>query len=137
MCIRDRSIGKAEVLYKGKDLAIFAFGSMVHPSLGAAEELNATLVNLRFAKPLDKKIITALAKKYGRIVIVEEGILEGGVGRAILELLEKEGLRNIKIKCIGLPNKFLEHGSRSILLSKYGLTSQGILKTIRKWLKSA
>ena len=131
------SIGKAEVLYKGKDLAIFAFGSMVHPSLDAAEKLNATLVNLRFAKPLDKKIITTLAKEYGKIVIVEEGILEGGVGRAILELLEKEGLRNIKIKCIGLPDKFLEHGSRSILLSKYGLTSQGILKTIRKWLKSA
>jgi len=131
------SLGKAEVLYKGKDLAIFAFGSMVHPSLGAAEKLNATLVNLRFAKPLDKKIITTLAKEYGRIVIVEEGILEGGVGRAILELLEKEGLRNIKIKCIGLPNKFLEHGSRNILLSKYGLTSQGILKTIRRWLKSA
>ncbi len=131
------SIGKAEVLYKGKDLAIFAFGSMVHPSLGAAEELNATLVNLRFAKPLDKKIITTLAKEYGKIVIVEEGILEGGVGRAILELLEEEGLRNIKIKCIGLPDKFLEHGSRSILLSKYGLTSQGILKTIRRWLKSA
>ena len=131
------SIGKAEVLYKGKDLAIFALGSMVHPSLEAAEELNATLVNLRFAKPLDKKIITTLAKEYGKIVIVEEGILEGGVGRAILELLEKEGLRNIKIKCIGLPNKFLEHGSRNILLSKYGLTSQGILKTIRRWLKSA
>jgi len=131
------SIGKAEVLYKGKNLAIFALGSMVHPSLEAAEELNATLVNLRFAKPLDKKIITTLAKEYGKIVIVEEGILEGGVGRAILELLEKEGLRNIKIKCIGLPDKFLEHGSRSILLSKYGLTSQGILKTIRRWLKSA
>ena len=131
------SIGKAEVLYKGKNLAIFALGSMVYPSLDVAEKLNATLVNLRFAKPLDKKIITTLAKEYGKIVIVEEGILEGGVGRAILELLEKEGLRNIKIKCIGLPDKFLEHGSRSILLSKYGLTSQGILKTIRRWLKSA
>ncbi len=131
------SVGKAEVLYKGKDLAIFAFGSMVHPSLGAAEELNATLVNLRFAKPLDKKIITTLARECGKIVIVEEGTLEGGVGRAILELLEKEGLRDIKIKCIGLPDKFLEHGSRSILLSKYGLTSQGILKTIKRWLESA
>jgi len=110
---------------------------MVYPSLGAAEKLNATLVNLRFAKPLDKKIITTLAKECDRIIIVEEGMLEGGIGRRVLELLEEEGLRNIKVKCIGLPDKFLEHGSRNILLSKYGLTSQGILKAIRRWLKNA
>ncbi len=102
-----------------------------------AEELNAYLVNLRFAKPLDRETITTLAKECGRIVTVEEGILGGGVGRAILELLEEEGLSNIKIKCLGLPDEFLEHGPRSILLSKYGLTSQGILKSIKRWLKSA
>lgn len=130
-------IGKAEILRKGKGLAIFALGSMVYPSLEAARKLNATLINLRFAKPLDKKTITTLTKECDRIVIVEEGVLGGGVGRAILELLEEEGLSNIKVKCIGFPDKFLEHGSRSILLSKYGLTSQGILKTIRRWLKSA
>ncbi len=135
--LKSLRIGKAEILRKGEGLAIFALGSMVYPALEVAEELDATLVNLRFAKPLDKKIITTLTKECGRIVIVEEGILEGGVGTRVLELLEEEGLSNIKIKCIGLPDKFLEHGSRSILLSKYGLTSRGILKTVRRWLKSA
>jgi 1-deoxy-D-xylulose-5-phosphate synthase len=130
------SIGKAEVLHKGKDLAIFALGSTVYPALKVAEELNAYLVNLRFAKPLDKKIITTLARKCGKIIIIEEGILEGGVGTRILEILKEEGLSNMKAKCIGLPDRFLEHGPRNILLSKYGLTSQGILKTTKRWLKS-
>ncbi len=135
--LKSLRIGKAEVLRKGKDLVIFALGSLVYPALEVAEKLDATLVNLRFAKPLDKKIITTLARECDRIVIVEEGILEGGVGTRVLKLLEEEGLGNIKVKCIGLPDKFLEHGPRHILLSKYGLTSQGILKTIRRWLKSA
>ncbi|MBU4311010.1 1-deoxy-D-xylulose-5-phosphate synthase [bacterium] len=135
--LRVLPIGRAEILRRGEGLAIFALGSTVYPALEVAEKLDATLVNLRFAKPLDKKIITTLARECGRIVIVEEGTLEGGVGTRVLELLEEEGLGNIKVRCIGLPDKFLEHGPRNILLSKYGLTSRGILKTIKKWLKSA
>jgi 1-deoxy-D-xylulose-5-phosphate synthase len=130
-------IGKAELLHEGADLVILALGSMVYPSLAAAKKLDATLVNLRFMKPLDKKLIVTLAKKYDKMVIVEEGILGKGVGAGILELLEEERLNDIvKVLRIGLPDKFLEHGARRLLLAKYGLDMTGILKSIRRWLKS-
>lgn len=134
-------IGKAEVLKEGKDLVIIAIGSMVHPSFEAAEilekeGLDAGIVNARFIKPLDRNLILNFGKKISKIVTVEENSLEGGFGSAVLEFLEKENLSGkVVLKRIGLPDKFIEHGAREILLKECGLDAQGIAKTIRNWIK--
>lgn len=109
---------------------------MVHPSIEAAKLLEkdgiaATVFNARFVKPLDKKAIIHLAKEIDRIVTVEEGVLEGGFGSAVAELLADEGIV-IPIQRIGLPDKFIEQGKRQELLEIYGLTADKLCLTISK-----
>jgi len=133
--IKPLKIGKAEVLKDGDDLAIIAIGNMVSPSLEAANVLSqkgieASVVNARFIKPLDRNLITKLALKTNRIVTVEENVLMGGFGSAVLEILEEEGIDNVQLKRIGIPDEFVEHGSPKLLREKYGLDADGILKTI-------
>ena len=121
-------LGKAEVLKTGKDIAIVALGCMVLPSLGAAEILekegiSVTVVNARFVRPLDIDLLRTLKAKF--IFTVEDGVAEGGFGSAVQEALGEH------IHRLGLPLQFIAHGKRDILLEKYGLTSQGIAKSIK------
>jgi len=125
-------IGKAEILKEGNDLQILAIGSMVYPSLNAAatlekEGLSVGVVNCRFVKPLDKGLVDIVSPS-GRVLVVEENIRQGGFGAAILELFNDMGLKNILVKRIGLPDKFVEHGPQDILREKYGLDSAGIMR---------
>ena len=125
-------IGEAEIVREGEDLVIFAFGSMVYPSLDAAlmlekEGLKAGVVNCRFAKPLDRKLLE-IASAYGRVLVVEENTREGGFGSAILEFFNDEGLDDVRVRRMGLPDEFVEQGSPAELKKKYGLDSSGIFK---------
>ncbi len=134
-------IGEAEVLREGKDLAIFALGSMVYPSLDAAEMLageglNAGVINCRFAKPLDRKLLE-IASACGRVLVVEENTRSGGFGSAILEFFNDEGLDNVRVSRMGLPDKFVEQGSPAELKKKYGLDSSGIFKEAKDFCQRA
>ena len=115
-------IGKAEVLREGKDVVIWAIGSMVQSALKAAEKLaeqgiGAGVVNMRVAKPLDEELLVAHAKTYGKIVTLEEGVLAGGVGSAVLEALnEAKLLQTSQVLTLGLPDEFVLHGDKKLLL---------------------
>src|SRR3954464_11900322 len=125
-------IGKAEVLREGSDIAIMAYGSMVHPALEAAEKLaaeniSANVVNARFVKPLDAETILALASRHRNIITVEEAYLAGGFGSAIVELLEANDLlENISVHRMGVADEIVTHGDPKTLLAKYGLNADGI-----------
>jgi 1-deoxy-D-xylulose-5-phosphate synthase len=87
-------------------------------------------VNARFVKPLDIELILGLARKTRKIVTVEENVLQGGFGSAVLELLQTHGLDHVNVRCIGLPDEYIEHGPQSILRHKYGLDAEGIEKVV-------
>jgi len=129
-------VGQGEILRDGKDLAILAIGSTVYPSLNAAEQLSidgidCAVVNARFVKPLDSKLILNLAAKTKKLLTVEENSSCGGFSGAVLELLSRAELKNIKVRSLGLPDKFIEHGSQEMLRSKVNLDSAGIIRTIK------
>ncbi len=131
-------IGKAEILKEGNDLQILAIGNMVYPSLDAAatlekEGLSVGVVNCRFVKPLDEGLVDIVSSS-GRVLVVEENIRQGGFGGAILELFNDLGLKNMSVKRIGLPDKFVEHGPQDILREKCGLDSAGIMREARNLL---
>jgi 1-deoxy-D-xylulose-5-phosphate synthase len=125
-------IGKGEVKRQGGKVAILAWGSMVAPALEAGAQLNATVVNMRFVKPLDEQLILNLAKTHDTIVTVEENVLTGGAGSAVNNLLHKHKILRHTLN-IGLPDNFVEQGTREELLSLCGLDQQGILKQIREF----
>ena len=128
-------IGKAEVLREGKNIAILAFGAMVDRCKKAAEKLGATLVNMRFIKPLDESLLLNLTKTHQCFITVEDNVIAGGAGSAVNEfLLSKKA--EINIKNIGLPNEFLSHGSRDEILSEVGLDEDGILNAVSQFIKS-
>ena len=137
--LKEIPIGKAELLREGEEVLILAIGNMVYPSLRAAETLAAeglsvAVVNARFVKPLDEELILKLAPKVDLVVTVEENALHGGFGAGVLELLSREDVL-VPVKCIGLPDKFIEHGSPQVLREKYGLTAEAIAKNIKSWLE--
>jgi len=128
-------LGKSEILQEGKHLAIFALGSMVNVSIKAAELLSkggihATVVNARFVKPLDGELIENLTKKFKKFVTVEEGVISGGFGSAVLEFIDRENIKGVELKAIGLPDEFIEHGKREELIRKYNLTPEGIASVV-------
>jgi len=128
-------IGESEILREGNDLLIIALGSMVSPSIEAAtilqdEGLSVGVVNCRFVKPLDKSLAEQV-RAVGKVLVVEENIRQGGLGSALLELLNDRDMRNARFKRIGLPDKFVEHGPLALLREKYGLDKSGILKEAR------
>ncbi len=123
-------IGKAELKRQGKKVAILAFGSMVHPSLLAAEALDATVVNMRFIKPLDTELIKEIAASHDAFVTVEEGCTMGGAGSAVAEALAEAGLAK-PVLILGLPDKFVDHGDPALLLAQCGLNAEGIEASIR------
>ncbi len=130
-------VGRAEMLRAGTDLAILALGSMVYPALEAAKALaslgvEAAVVNARFVKPLDGDLLKSLALNFNRLVTVEEGVLAGGFGSAVMELLEARGLNYFTLKRLGLPDEFVEHGDRSFFLKQYNLDAAGIISVIQR-----
>jgi 1-deoxy-D-xylulose-5-phosphate synthase len=131
--LKELPIGKAEVLERGKDMAILAIGSTVRPALRAASMLRArsitvTVVNARFVKPLDGDLIASLAEETKCFLTVEENALQAGFGSAVLELLEEKHLTGITCKRLGIPDTFVEHGSQEILRHKYGIDAEGIFQ---------
>jgi 1-deoxy-D-xylulose-5-phosphate synthase len=135
---RQLEIGKGEILRDGGEIAIIAYGSMVHPSLIAAENLakeqiETTVVNARFVKPLDAPLLLALARTKRLIVTVEEHYLAGGFGSAVLELLEENGLQDkVRFVRMGVPDRLITHGDAKLLLAKYGLDSDGIYNRVKE-----
>jgi len=134
-------IGTWERLKGGKDLAILAVGSMVYPALQASAELkregiNAEVVNARFVKPLDEKMLLSVLKRFDRIISVEENSLSGGFGSAVMEFAESHDVNGSVIKRMGIPDKFIEHGSRGQLLGDLGLDGDGIVRMAKKILES-
>ncbi len=126
-------LGKAELLVHGDDVVIFAIGHSVLESCKAArklaetENLSATVVNCRFVKPLDKELVISLVRRIPRVITVEEGVLSGGFGSAVIECLADAEIAGYRIKRIGIDDTFLEHGEKSILRAKYGLDADGIV----------
>ncbi|MFN7473598.1 MAG: 1-deoxy-D-xylulose-5-phosphate synthase [Burkholderiales bacterium] len=114
-------------------VAILAFGSMVKPSTDAAEELNATVANMRFVKPLDDELVFKLATTHDLIVTVEENVVMGGAGSAVAESLSAQNL-TLPMLHLGLPDHFVEHGDPGVLLADCGLTRDGIVTSVKKWL---
>lgn len=125
-------IGRGEVLREGADASIIAYGSMVYPSLAAADILAARgikvqVINARFVKPLDAELILKAATDHEAIITVEEGYLAGGFGSAVVELLEENGLLDsIKVARLGVPDEIVTHGDQKVLLGQYGLDAEGI-----------
>jgi 1-deoxy-D-xylulose-5-phosphate synthase len=131
------SIGKGEILREGKDCLLLAIGSMVPVAFKAAEMLahegiETAVINARFVKPLDKELICKMAKKTGKILTIEENVLAGGFGSAVLEMLDKEHLlKKIQIARIGIPDVFSPSGPQEKIRSLYNLDPNGVAKVCR------
>ena len=125
-------IGKAEIRHQGGRIAVLAFGSMVAPALEAGKPLGATVVNMRFVKPLDATLILELAKSHELFVTVEENVIAGGAGSAVNDFLQAQKIL-MPVLNLGLPDAFVEQGAREELLALCGLDSQGILQSIEKF----
>jgi 1-deoxy-D-xylulose-5-phosphate synthase len=132
-------VGKGEVLVDGRDLLLVPVGSMVYRACEAARQLReegieAAVVNPRFIKPLDSALLCSMAQGIGRVVTIEENILAGGFGSAVIELFQERGLSHVKVLRIGIPDQFLDHGPQGVLREKCGLGLQGILERARSFL---
>jgi len=139
--LKSLEVGKGEILAEGGDLCIVAIGSTVYPALEAARVLkgkgiNAGVVNARFVKPLDAELIKGVAAATGRIMTVEENALQGGFGSAVLEMLYESGMQNIKVKRLGIPDRYIEHGSQAQLRKDLGIDAEGIAAAAVEFLKS-
>ena len=128
-------IGKSELIKDGNNAAILTIGPTLYLAEEALKEVNANiaLVNSRFVKPLDEKLISELAKKTKNIITIEENCLNCGFGSAVLELLNKHNIK-ANVKRIGIPDKFIEHGSTDLLKKEIGLSKENIIKTINSLL---
>ncbi|MBX3609979.1 MAG: 1-deoxy-D-xylulose-5-phosphate synthase [Hydrogenophaga sp.] len=123
--------GKGELRRKGRGVAILAFGTLLYPSLAAAERLGVSVANMRWAKPLDIELLREMAASHAAIVTVEEGCVMGGAGSAVMEALQAEGL-TLPVLSLGLPDVFIEHGDPAQLLSLQGLDAEGIERSVRE-----
>ena len=123
--------GKGEVCRQGKRIAILAFGTLLHPALAAAEKLGATVVNMRWVKPLDVALLLDVAARHEGLVTVEDAAVLGGAGSAVAEALQVAGIQ-IPLLMLGLPDKFIEHGDPVKLMAMQGLDAAGILASIDK-----
>ncbi|OGP86812.1 MAG: 1-deoxy-D-xylulose-5-phosphate synthase [Deltaproteobacteria bacterium RBG_16_48_10] len=128
-------IGKGELLKEGEDVLILAIGSTVFPALRAAERLeeggiHPAVINSRFLKPLDEELLCHWARKTGRVLTVEENVVQGGFGSAVLELFQERGLISIKVRRLGIPDCFVENGPQSFLRAKYGIDENSIVQEV-------
>ena len=120
-------IGKANIIRNGKDIAIFAFGNMLEPSIKAGNELGATVIDMRFIKPLDEDLIIKIANTNKKLISIEDNTVTGGAGSAINELLQREKIRT-PLSILGVPDRITEHGSQNELYELYGLDAMHIVK---------
>ena len=123
-------IGKGELRREGRRVAILAFGSMLAPALAAAEQLDATVVNMRFIKPLDAELVLRLAREHELLVTVEENTIQGGAGSAVAECLQLHGVA-IPLLQLGLPDRFIEQGEHAQMLADCGLNAKGLAAAIK------
>ena len=134
-------VGKAEILRSGENLLILAIGNRVHPALEAADVMedsgiSATVVNARFVRPLDAELILPLAERIEKVITVEDGVLMGGFGSAILEMFADYGLTKIQVKRIGIPDQFIDHGDVNALYHLCGCDADGIVRESSKLAKA-
>jgi 1-deoxy-D-xylulose-5-phosphate synthase len=125
-------IGQSEIKRQGQRVAILAFGTMLAAALEAAEELNATVVNMRFVKPLDQSVIADMANQHELLVTIEENAILGGAGSAVVEYLVHSD-NHTQVKVLGLPDKFLDHGEQKQMLADCGLDAKGIIDTVNSY----
>ena len=128
-------VGKAEVLKRGDDVALFAIGNTVTTAMLVSDILQklgieCSVVNARYVKPLDEETLLDIAGITGKVLTIEENTLEGGFGSAVLQLIARSELNDITVKCMGLPDEFIEHGTQTLLRSKYGLDAEGVVKKV-------
>jgi 1-deoxy-D-xylulose-5-phosphate synthase len=131
--------GKGEVLDRGSDLLLLPVGSMVYQACEAARQLRGegirvTVINPRFIKPLDSSLLCDFARKIGRIVTIEENVLAGGFGSAVIEMLNERGLSDINVHRLGIPDHFIEHGPQGVLRERWGLDHKGIAARVRSFI---
>ena len=131
--MRALPVGKAELRRRGKKLAILGFGALVESARVTADALDATLVNMRFVKPLDTELLVQLAGSHAAFVTLEDNAIAGGAGSAVVEFLAASGIE-LPVLNLGLPDAFLEHGSREECLKMAGLDAEGIQKSVTDWL---
>jgi len=124
--IEQIEIGKAEVIRRGSDIAILAFGTMLEAAFDAGKKINATVVDMRFIKPLDEALLIELANDHAHFISIEDNAINGGAGSAISEFLHNQNL-SISLKILGLPDQFTEQGSQTELYRLYGLDADGII----------
>jgi 1-deoxy-D-xylulose-5-phosphate synthase len=129
-----QEIGKATIKRNGQHTVILNFGTLLTSANLAAEELDATLVDMRFVKPLDEVLITEMAAEHKLIVTLEENAVLGGAGAAVSEYLNEKGI-NLPVLHLGLPDQFIDHGNHGQMLAECGLDSQGIIQSIRQRIK--
>jgi 1-deoxy-D-xylulose-5-phosphate synthase len=122
--------GKGEWALRGRGVAILAFGTLLHPALVAAQALGVSVINMRWAKPLDIELLREVAAQHQALVTLEEGCILGGAGSAVMEALHMEGL-TLPVLQLGLPDEFIEHGDPAKLLSMAGLDAKGIEQSVR------
>ncbi|HEU0186981.1 MAG TPA: 1-deoxy-D-xylulose-5-phosphate synthase, partial [Gallionellaceae bacterium] len=127
-------VGKAEVRRSGRKVAILAFGSMLAPALEAGDKLDATVVNMRFVKPLDEELVARMARDHDLLVTAEENTVQGGAGSAVAECLSRLGVA-VPLLQLGLPDRFLEQGDPARLLAGCGLDAAGLAGSIQKILE--
>jgi 1-deoxy-D-xylulose-5-phosphate synthase len=131
------AVGLGEIRRQGKKLALLskkvallAFGSMLTPALAAGEELDATVANMRYVKPLDDALVAELARSHDLLVTLEENVVMGGAGSAVLESLQRAGL-SVPVLQLGLPDRFVDQGDPALQIAHCGLDKDGIVKSIR------
>jgi len=125
------AFGKGELRRQGRGVAILAFGTLLYPALQVADKLDATVVNMRWAKPLDVALLLQVAASHEALVTLEEGAVMGGAGSAVLEALAAAGLAKPVLQ-LGLPDRFIEHGDPAKLLAMQGLNAAGIEASIQQ-----
>lgn len=128
-------IGRGEIRRQGEKIALLSFGSMLTPCFAAAEELNATVVNMRFIKPLDDELVASLATNHDLLVTVEENTIMGGAGSAVAESLYKQKIYT-KILQLGLPDTFIDQGDHAQMLANCGLDKDGIIDSVNSTLSN-
>jgi 1-deoxy-D-xylulose-5-phosphate synthase len=135
-------IGRGEVLHDGSDLAIIAVGVTVHPALAAArslalEGIQIKVINARFIKPLDSELLLSTAASVRKILTIEENVLDGGFGSAVLELLAQNGVTGVTVRRLGVGDKFVEHATQAELRSQYDLDEAGIIRVAKEMLEKS
>jgi 1-deoxy-D-xylulose-5-phosphate synthase len=128
--MRALPVGKAEVRRRGSKVAILAFGTLLKPALEAGDDLDATVVNMRFVKPIDTALVMEIARNHELVVTVEENTVAGGAGAAAAEALAERG-QTVALLHLGLPDRFVDHGDQAQLLASVGLDAPGILAAVR------